>query len=425
MRKLRKCILVALLLVGGGAHAQGLTPDAAVSIALERNRDAIAARLDLKGAEVERLTAKLYPNPIVSYTMSNLVLGQANTQSGATPHATFFDQTVHTVGVSEVIDIWAKRTTRMRAADRGIDRQRLLLEDALREIAYAVRAAFSDVLREQSEHILAKETQARYDETIRLTRARRAAGDISETELKKVELEGLRYQNAVIDADMELDLARQKLASLLAMDPTQGLPAALVEDTFSRGTLAADQLVQRALELRPDVKAVRAEHARADASVVQARREAFPDISLGLSYTHSNFTISGDNPNSLALSLSLPLPVFDRNQGLIARARLDILRADNDAQKIELQVRHEVADAVRRAARSAKLVQIFEGGMLERADTALQVAEKSYKAGAVSLLELLEAQRTYLETRGSYLHALHDYRQANIDVIHAVGGEAN
>jgi outer membrane protein TolC len=66
---------------------------------------------------------------------------------------------------------------------------------------------------------------------------------------------------------------------------------------------------------------------------------------------------------------------------------------------------------------------MYEGapGMQEKAETALRVAEKSYKAGAISLLELLEAQRTYLDTRGRHLRALHDLRQANIDVTHAVG----
>ncbi len=61
--------------------------------------------------------------------------------------------------------------------------------------------------------------------------------------------------------------------------------------------------------------------------------------------------------------------------------------------------------------------------MLARAETALRVAEKSYQAGAISLLELLEAQRTYLDTRAQYLRALHDYRQAAVDVTHAVGTE--
>ena len=423
-----RLLIVAVVLTCAGlarAEAPGmLTAEAAVGLAMSRNRDVIGARLDLRAVEVERLTARLYPNPVLSYTIGNLVLGRGNDQQvGARPG--FGDQTNHAVTVSEVIDIWAKRSARIRVADRSIEHQRLVLEDALREIAYDVRAAFSEVLREQSERSLASNAGARYDDTIRLTRARRAAGEISDTELKKVELEGLRYQNAIIDADTQLDLARQKLAVLLALRSVTELPPALVEDDFARPALSTDQLVERALQLRPDWRAVRADRLRAEAAVSQARREAFPDLSLGLGYTHSNFTVSGDNANTLSMSASLPLPIFDRNQGNIAHAHVDVQRADNEAQRIELQVRHEVAEAVRRSARSAKLVGIYEGGMLERADAALRVAEKSYKAGAVSLLELLEAQRTYLEVRGAYLRALHDYRQANIDVIHVVGGQTN
>jgi len=62
--------------------------------------------------------------------------------------------------------------------------------------------------------------------------------------------------------------------------------------------------------------------------------------------------------------------------------------------------------------------------MLSRADNALRVAESSYKAGAVSLLELLEAQRTYIETRVDYLKVQDDYRKAQVEVSHAVGERA-
>lgn len=418
-------LLSASLAVVGVAAAESFTPDSAVALAMARNRDVIAARLELKAAEVERITARLYPNPVLSYTLGNLVLGSGNPQAPANIRPSFGDQTVHTLALTEVIDVWAKRSARIRAADRGIDHQRLLLEDALRDIAYAVRAAFVEVLREQSESQLARETRARYEETVRLTRARRAAGEISESELKKVELEGLRYENELIEADLQLDLARQRLSALLAMRSPAELPGELSEDKLERPSLSVEALVQRALEQRPDVRAVRADRQRAEASVGAARREAFPDLSLGISYTHSEFTISGDNPNSLALSLSFPVPIFDRNQGAIAKARLEIARADNDAARVELQVRQEVADAVRRTTRSRTLVEIYEGGMLDRAETALKVAEKSYKAGAVSLLELLEAQRTYLEVRGAYLKVMHDYRQAIVDVNHAVGGNSN
>ena len=60
--------------------------------------------------------------------------------------------------------------------------------------------------------------------------------------------------------------------------------------------------------------------------------------------------------------------------------------------------------------------------ILARAETTLRVSERSYKAGAISLLELLDAQRTYLQARGDYLRAVNDFRQAAIDVAHAVGG---
>jgi cobalt-zinc-cadmium efflux system outer membrane protein len=61
------------------------------------------------------------------------------------------------------------------------------------------------------------------------------------------------------------------------------------------------------------------------------------------------------------------------------------------------------------------------GGTLKRAEIALGVAEKSYTAGAASLLDLLEAQRTFLDTRAQYLRVLYDFRQAAIDVTHAAG----
>jgi cobalt-zinc-cadmium efflux system outer membrane protein len=103
--------------------------------------------------------------------------------------------------------------------------------------------------------------------------------------------------------------------------------------------------------------------------------------------------------------------------------------------RLRLAVENDVAQAVRKAQRSQKLLAIFErpgtgatasatsdpGGMLARAETAVKVAEKSYKAGAISLLELLDAQRTYLDTRAQFLHARQDFRQAAIDVAHAVG----
>src|SRR5882672_6344138 len=176
------------------AEAASLTMDRAVAIALERNRDVIAARLEIRAAELDQVAAGLYPNPVLSYSIENLPVGRGNAQNvaaGAPADPGFFSQPVQSLGISEIIDIWSKRGARMRAADRGVELRRFQVADALRAIVHAVRSAFAEVERKESERQLSRDMQARYAETIRLSRARLSAGEISAAEFRKIELEGL------------------------------------------------------------------------------------------------------------------------------------------------------------------------------------------------------------------------------------------
>jgi outer membrane protein, heavy metal efflux system len=402
---------------------KSLTMEEAVQIAFRMNRDIIAARLDLQEAEYDQVAAKVYPNPVFFYQVGDLVLGRGNTQDKTPPlHPGILSQTVHSIGISELIDIWAKRQQRMQTAEQGMRYKRLLLEDVLREVAYAVRTAYADVIRQRSELDFAIDVRDRYDETVRLSHARFAAGEISESEFRKIELEGLKYQNAVIDNQTQRDLAVQSLAAVMGFASLDEIPDIFDVEEVSPMHRSMDELTAEALKSRPDMRALAEGKRYASAALSSARREAYPDLTLGVTYTHSEFRVSGDNPNSLALGISMPLPVFDRNQANIGRAEVGIRRFDNDQQRLTLQIRHEVAMAVRSFKRAETILALFkQGGMLERAETSLRVAEKSYKAGAVSLLEFLEAQRTYLEIHDEYLHAQYDQRKSLVDLIHAVG----
>jgi outer membrane protein TolC len=250
-------VLACALLVGAGggggaaAHAAGLTAEQAVAVALQRNRDVIAARLEIEGSELDVVAARLYPNPTLGYAIGNLLLGKANLQNPV-PTSSFADQPVQTVGVSEIVDVWMKRSAHIRAAEKGVERRRLLTEDALREIVYSVRSGFAEAVREQEERQMAREFADRYAQTIKISQARFKAGDISEADLRKIELEGLRYQNAVIDAEMQLDVARSRLAALLGL-PVGALPPALAApaDAAARPSFDLAPLTARAVERRP------------------------------------------------------------------------------------------------------------------------------------------------------------------------------
>jgi len=404
---------------------RSLRMEDAVAMALLRNRNVIAARLDLKESEYDRVQAELYPNPVFAYQVGNLVMGRGNrynADSGAPLHPGVFSQTVHNLSISEIVDIWGKRQKRIGAAVQGLHYKRLLLEDVLREVSYAVRSSFADVVRKKSELQFSRDVLDRYSETVRLSRARFKAGEISEAELRKIELEGLKYQSAVIDNETDYDLSKQALAALLGLGSADEIPDIFLTEDAGPIRRSLPDLTREAVENRPDMRAITEGRRYATAILDSARREAYPDLSLGLTYMHSEFQVSGDNPNSFGIGASMPVPFFDRNQANIGRAEVGIKRVDNDRVRLSLQIRHEVEEAVRRFRRAETLLSLFkEGGMLERAETSLHVAEKSYKAGAISLLEFLESERTYLETHDEFLHAQYDHQQSAVDLIHALG----
>lgn len=405
------------------SQPNAITADRAIQIAFTLNRDIIGARLNLKEAEYDKVAAQTYTNPVLSYQVGDLVLGHGNGQSQTPPiRPGFFSQTVHSVGVAQALDVWAKRSYRIKAAEQELQYRRLLLEDVHREIAYAVATAYNDVLRQRSELEFAIEVRERYSETVRLSKSRFSAGEISEAEFRKIDLEGLKYGNAVIDQQTEHDLAVATLAAVMGLDTASRLGELLEEAQTPPLQANLAELTKRALLSRPDLRALDEGKRFALASLASANREAYPDVTLGVTYTHSEFQVSGDNPNSLAVGVAVPLPIFDRNQANIARAQLAILRVDNDRSRLVLGIRQQVAAAVRTLRRTEELLALFrQGSMLDSAKTALQVAEKSYKAGAVSLLEFLEAQRTYLGIHEEFLRAQYDQRQSLIDLTYALG----
>ncbi len=411
-------VLVAILV---SAEPSALSEDQAVAAALQRSRDLIAARLNVEAAQVDQAAAGILPNPVLSYGVANLVLGTANNQqSGVT--AGFFDQPVQTISVSQVIDVWFKRSKRVEAAEKGVQSAEFSVEQAVREVGWAVKTAFADALRAHEQRLLTTEARERYDDTVRLSAARLKVGDISETDYKKIELEQLRYKTAEAQARLQSELARQRLAALMTLPPSQ-VPSELEPTAkMNEKIFELGRLIQQAADARPDLRAANKSVERAQAALSSQRREAYPDLALTLAYTHDNFTVSGDNPNTLALGISLPIPLFDRNQGGIGHARVDLTNAENERDRLKLTIEHDVADALRRSDSARVQLKLLTDDVAPRAAQALKVAEKSYQAGAISLLELLEAQRTYVEVRQQEVDATFQFRQAAIDLVHAVGG---
>jgi cobalt-zinc-cadmium efflux system outer membrane protein len=443
-----RSLLVLLLLALAApapAHAQNpaapLTIDDALDLAFRRNRDVIAAKLGVNAAEVERLAAGLRPNPVFSYLANNFSLGpgtvncitqtDGNPVPGSCAAESFASNTVHSFAISWELDVWRKRNLRLDAAAVGVEAARAQVKDALRAVGAAVTAAWLKLHHAQEALALARQVRDQYIETVRVSRERARKGEIAGNEFQKIELEQQRYEAATIGAEQETADDERALKELLALPPETAdfvLPEAQVPAVT---TPELSPLVDEALAGRPDLQAVALQSKKARADLDVAHRGAWPNPSLALGYTRSQNRPAGDNENTLSLGLSVALPVFDRNQADIGRASVAVQATENALAKARLTVAHDVAEALQHERYTHAIVDTYvhreadaynkQTNRLERAEGLLKAATEAYRIGAISLLELLEAQRTYNTTRSDYLIALGAYRQALADLATSVG----
>jgi cobalt-zinc-cadmium efflux system outer membrane protein len=313
----------------------------------------------------------------------------------------------------------------------GIEAARAQLGDALRSVAFAVTTAYLHLQHAEEALDLARRIADHYRETVRVSRERVKKGALAGNDLAKIELEQTKYEAAVIAAEQQRRLDVRALKELLAIAPSTQEFDATDHNLPKIGELDVNALVSEAMEQRPDLKAQVLTEKQAEKSIDLARRVAIPNPDLLFFYVHSGNTPSGDNPDVLGLGLQMEVPIFNRNQGDIGRARVRRNDAENSLERLQLAVAHDVAEAVVRAKATRRLVDRYElretdaygkdTNMLERADGLLKTAQAAYGLGATSLLELLEAQRSYNNTRADYLAVIADYRQALADLNSALG----
>jgi cobalt-zinc-cadmium efflux system outer membrane protein len=154
----------------------------------------------------------------------------------------------------------------------------------------------------------------------------------------------------------------------------------------------------------------------------------FPDITLGLGYTQTGTGGQGVNaplqPPTASVTLSAPLPLFYQQQGEIRRAEANYDTQTLTQAKAVAQVVSDVSAAASAFETSRGLVERMEkGGLLRSAKMARDITRTQYERGAGTLMDLLDAQRTYIATNVEYIQDLTSYWTAVSQLEQAVGTE--
>jgi cobalt-zinc-cadmium efflux system outer membrane protein len=419
-----------------------LSLDDSLKMLRARGLDVLLAEAQVKSAEGDVGVAGAVPNPTLALTYGRVFTYNPNPRAGgptcneAAP-GTFCDVNQYTANVTDQAaiedSVSGKRGLRLKVANAALAAAKLSREDAVRSLEFQVKSAYLQIAQARRTLDLAKQVQSTSLRTFELFQARLRSGAINEGEMARVETQKLESDQAVDEATVAVDQARFALAFLLgARGP---VPSFDIDDHVldyavpaPLATVSVDKLLRSAFEHRPDLLALGYQRRSAEAAVALARRQVFPDVTLGLGYTQTgtggNTVNAPLQPPTATITLSAPLPIFYQMQGEIKKAQ-----ASYDAQgltqaKVVAQVVSDVSAAVAQVSASRDLVERMEkGGLLKSAKMARDITRTQYERGAGTLMDLLDAQRTYIATSVEYIQDLTGYWTAVSQLEQAVGME--
>lgn len=398
----------------GMAAQERLTIEQAVAEAAQKNAGLLAEKVNISIAEARILTARLRPNPVMSASGDHLdVLGTGyNEINGGGPAE-------YALRVDLPLERGGKRGRRTEVARLSRSVTELQFQDALRSIALNVAGLFIEAQQARDSLNLAKENLAYLDQIVEVNRVRLKAGEIAEVELLRSRLAALHQRNAVRDADSRWRTALVRLQSAMGRARPSAALELAGEWRQDAGLPGREPVRAAALENRPDLLALRQDLARARAEVQSQLAQAKVDPTVGTEYRRQQ-GVNGLG-NSMGLFLEIPLPVFQRNQGEIERARQEQRQAELRIRQMEAAVVGEVDVAYEQAAAALELLRNIEGEMMAQAQEVRRVTEFSYRRGHVTLLELLDAQQAYNETVLAFIEARAAYARALYGLDAAAG----
>jgi len=416
------CVVASTILCLGSrtlaaqAVFRSLTIEEAVDEAVQRNLALLAERANLSIAEASLITARLRPNPVLSGGGNSLDwLGTGfNEVNGAGPPE-------YAVRVDVPFERAHKRELRTEVANDAKRIAEAQFAEAVRKVKLDVTLAGIDVLEAKAKLQLAQDNLQALDHLLQLNERRLTSGAIAPLEVSRSRVATLQYRGNVRTAQLALTQARLKLLPLLGRKPEEepididdrlGLPPAPASPDLTA-------LQTTARSTRPDLVAAQREQARTQADLRLQIAQGKIDYTLGAEYRRQQ-GVNGTG-NMLGLFFSAPLPVFNRNQGEIARAEAESDKATRSVNALETGLASEVSSAYEAFDASRQLLIEIERDLLTPTNEARAGTTYMYQAGATSLLDVLDAQRAYNDTMDTYYSAQAAYRRAQATLMLVVG----
>jgi cobalt-zinc-cadmium efflux system outer membrane protein len=291
----------------------------------------------------------------------------------------------------------------------GREAQRLEQEFAAQErrVLTDVRIAYYESFLAQQRFELSRNLQNIGQRAVETAGALVEAQEGRQTDLLQAEIEGQRAGVALIQSESNLRGAWRRLTALVGQQDMEIQP--LTADlSVLRWESPWDETLAQLMRESPEVAEAQANVDRARAALARACAEPIPDISAQASVQYDDST----SDTVAGAQVTLPLPLWNRNQGGIAKAQAELVAARRRLEGVERRLQHELAEQFQRYETARARVDALQGGILNRAQQNLELTVEGYRAGELAFLDFLIVQRTYFQVNLEYLSALGDLNES-------------
>jgi outer membrane protein, heavy metal efflux system len=406
--------------VGQGAGPATITLDEAIQMALQHNHNMLALMTTIQQSQAEEITQNLRPNPSLFADWEYLPLGSPSHQNpnlypGVSTKDYLNNNTEGDIGLSYLIERGGKRHDRLQAQKDITAQTRSLVEDNGRGLTFQVATLFYNVQLAESTLELAQKDLKSFQETVDISEHQYQAGGISENDYLMIKLQLLQFESDLEQAQLARVQSLSDLRQLLGYESvsTDYDVAGPFEYQPVKGNLEDLQL--KALQNRPDLRAAQQGVTAANSQLTLQKAIGKQDVTVQANYSHVN------GLNAATIYGSMPLPIFNRNQGEIAKARFAITQSQELEKATSGQALTDVYDAYQGLRTNDKVVLLYISKYLDAATRSRDISEYAYRHGGTSLLNFLDAERSYRATQLAYRQALASYLLALEQLRQAVG----
>ncbi|MCK9397966.1 MAG: TolC family protein [Methylobacter sp.] len=380
--------------------AEILTLPHVLSLLETHNPSLANAQARQESAQAAWVTSRAYPNP-------ELEIG-GGSSTGIGPGS--LNGPNEQAYISQPLDLPFVREARRKVAEAGITSA----DEASRHVWLTVRSqtrmAFYEILRRQAELQISRDNEQLLTQIRDKIKLKVEVGEAPRYEQVKSEAEALNALKLRESAETRVEDAKSALRMMFGPALPHQYEAAGDLPAPPASLPSLDNLREEVLDKQPILQQFRAEIQKAQAKVTFEQHLRYPQPTLKAGVQQD------PGLKQWQINIIVPLPLWNQRQGPIGEAAAELKQAEALARQQEFQVIRELENAYNRYLIAHRQVETFKAGLLKEAETVLKVAEAAYRLGERSIIDYLDAQRTYRTVRNDYINARFDRQIALIDL---------